>query len=377
MIMVDFSKLRERIEESGLDALITVDPRNSYYLTGYMDPEVWLRDMQDMTMYLPVISFPDKSFVIGITLDKNVFPGESYFCEMVLVKRLEMLAAQLTARGLHRSRLGIDMDYAPANVISKLRHLLPDAEFVSADILLYKTRSVKGPEELAYIKKAVEIAEGAFVDIKDTIREGALIADVITRWGQAVIGRGGYPVAGLPFDFVTQSVMTVQEGFKKPGQYIDRLPSKLEAGCTTRFDVTVCYKGYVSDQKIVVCVGEPAPEAVAIYNEHRDRQEFMKSFIKPGMTKREVYDACVRNFKNLDEYVFWIHGVGLDVHEEPRIGTLLPSAVDVKPEVTFEVGQVLALEPSWLVEDLYVLNEDGFERLCSLPQRIVVLGNDG
>jgi len=40
--------------------------------------------------------------------------------------------------------------------------------------------------------------------------------------------------------------------------------------------------------------------------------------------------------------------------------------VDVKPEVTFEVGQVLALEPSWLVEDLYVLKEDGFERLCDL-----------
>ena len=370
--MVDYSKLRERMETSGLDALMTVDPRNSYYFVGYMDPEVWLRDMQDMTMYLPVVSLPDKSFVVGVTPDKNAFPGESYFCEMVLFKRLEMLADQLTARGLHRSRLGIDMDYTPVNVLGRLRHLLPDAEFVSADILLNKLRSVKNPEELACIKKAFEIAEGAFLDIAGAIKEGALISAVMTRWGQAVLGRGGYPLAGLPFDFITQSVMTVQEGFKKPGQYLDRLPSRLEAGCTTRFDLSVCSNGYVSDQKIVVCVGEPAPEAVAIYNEHRDRQEFMKSFIKSGMTKREVYDACVSNFKNLDEYVFWIHGVGLDVHEEPRIGTLLPSAVDVKQEITFEVGQVLALEPSWLVEDTYVLNEDGFERLCNLPQEILV-----
>lgn len=371
--MVDFSKLRGRMEASGLDALITVDPRNSYYLTGYMDPEVWLRDMQDMTMYLPVVSFPDKSFVVGTGVDRSVFPGESYFCEMVLDKRLEMLADQLATRGLHRGKLGIDMDYAPANVLSRLRGLLPDAEFVSADILLYRLRSVKSLEELATIRKAIEIAEGAFVDVKDTMKDGALIADVMTRWGQAVLGRGGYPVAGLPFDFVTQSVMTVQEGFERPGRYIDRLPSKLERGCTTRIDVTVCYKGYVSDQKIVLCVGEPAPEAVAIYNEHRDRQEFMKRFIKPGMSKREVYEACVDNFEHLDEYVFWIHGVGVDVHEEPRIGTLLPSSVDVKQEVIFEVGQVLALEPSWLVEDLYVLNEEGFERLCALPQQITVL----
>ena len=100
----------------------------------------------------------------------------------------------------------------------------------------------------------------------------------------------------------------------------------------------------------------------------------MKNFIRPGMSKREVYDACVGNFRHLEEYVFWIHGVGLDVHEEPRVGSLLPSAVDVKSEITFELGQTLALEPSWLVEDLYVLNEDGFERLCNLPQQIMTLG---
>ena len=370
--MVDYSRLRERMGEAGLDALIAVDPRNMYYLVGYMDPEVWLRDIQDMATLLSVVGFPDKSFVVGARLGKGVFPGESYFCEMVLDKRIEMLADQLKRRGLHRSRLGIDMDYTPANVMNMLKALLPDAEFVSADILLYKLRSVKSSEELASITKAVEIAEGAFADIKDTIREGALISDVMRGWGQAVIGRGGYPIAGLPFDYITQSVMTVQEGFKKPGCYIDRLPSRLEAGCTTRLDVCVCYKGYLSDQKIVVCVGEPAPEAIALYNEHRDRQEFMKSFIKPGMTKRQVYEACLQDFSHLDEYVFWIHGVGLDVHEEPRIGTLLPSSVEVKQEVTFEAGQVLALEPSWLVEDLYVLREDGFVRLCKLPQQIVV-----
>lgn len=371
--MIDLSKLQVLMEESALDALITVDPRNSYYLAGYMDPEVWLRDMQDMTVYLPVISFPDKSFVVGIKLDRRIFPGESYFCEMVLDKRLELLAEQLTARRLHQSRLGIDMDYAPANVLYRLRSLLPDAEFVSADILLYKLRSVKSPEELACIRKAFEIAEGAFMDIKGMIRDGTLIADVAIAWGRAVIGRGGYPVAALPFDFITQSVMMVQEGFKKPGRYLDRLPIKLEAGCTTRFDLSVCYKSYMSDQKIVICVGEPAPEAVSIYDEHRERQEFMKSFIRSGMTKRQVYEACVKNFKHLDEYVFWIHGVGLDVHEEPRVGSLLPSAVDVKQDITFEVGQVLALEPSWLVEDTYVLNADGFERLCGLPQQIIVL----
>jgi Xaa-Pro aminopeptidase len=167
-------------------------------------------------------------------------------------------------------------------------------------------------------------------------------------------------------------MLFVPEGFQKRYPFIDRLPSRLEAGCITRLDLAVCYKGYFSDQKIVICIGQPDPEATAIYEEHRDRQEFMRTFIKPGMSKREVYDACVNRFKHLDEYSFWIHGVGLDVHEEPRVGTLLEYSVNVKEEVTFEVGQVLALEPSWLVEDLYLLKETGFERLCTLPQQIMV-----
>jgi Xaa-Pro aminopeptidase len=266
------------------------------------------------------------------------------------------------------------MDYTPANVLNRLKELLPDAKFLSADILLYRLRSIKNPDELACIRKAVAAAEDGFMAIKDTIKAGALVADVAMAWGKAVIDQGAYPVTALPFDFIAQSVMTVQEGFKKQKRFIDRLPVRLEAGCTTRLDLVVCYKGYLSDQKIVVCAGEPAPEAVDIYREHRERQEFMKSFIQPGMSKRQVYDACVRNFEHLDEYAFWIHGVGLDVHEEPRVGTLLPSAVDVKQEVSFEAGQVLALEPSWLVEDTYVLNEDGFERLCSLPQQIMLVG---
>ena len=43
------------------------------------------------------------------------------------------------------------------------------------------------------------------------------------------------------------------------------------------------------------------------------------------------------------------------------------------PDMTFEAGNMLALEPSWLVEDSYVLRDDGFERLSTLPQKIIIL----
>jgi Xaa-Pro aminopeptidase len=141
----------------------------------------------------------------------------------------------------------------------------------------------------------------------------------------------------------------------------------------TRLDVGCCYKGYYSDQKIVICPGQPSAEAVDVYNSHRARQEFMRKTIRPGMTKRQAWDAINGEFKDQDLHPFWFHGVGLDYHEEPRFGTFYSYAANLMPDMTFEAGNVLALEPSWLVEDSYVLRADGFERLSQLPQEIMIL----
>ncbi len=58
------------------------------------------------------------------------------------------------------------------------------------------------------------------------------------------------------------------------------------------------------------------------------------------------------------------------VHEEPQLGSLLPYSLVVKPRITLEKNNVLALESSWLVEINYVLKADGYQRLGTLPQEV-------
>ena len=129
----------------------------------------------------------------------------------------------------------------------------------------------------------------------------------------------------------------------------------VEAGLVYRVDLAAIAAGYFSDQKFNFCVGEPRQDSLAVWREHRERQLFMEDCVRPGKTKREVFEACQREFKDTDAYAWWIHGVGMDKHEEPLIGSLLPSAVDVRPEITFAEGNVVSLESSWLEEDMYVL----------------------
>lgn len=98
----------------------------------------------------------------------------------------------------------------------------------------------------------------------------------------------------------------------------------------------------------------------------------MEDFIRPGMTKSEVFAACQAEFTNVEEYMWRIHGVGMEVHEAPQLGSLLPHSPYVKPEITFEENNVSALESSWLVEDNYVLTADGFQRLGTIPQEVAL-----
>jgi Xaa-Pro aminopeptidase len=141
---------------------------------------------------------------------------------------------------------------------------------------------------------------------------------------------------------------------------------------TTRLDWNICYQGYVSDFKLPLCFGEPTPNAVETVNAHVRRIAFMYDAVRPGKTKREVFEACRREFKaeKSDAPLWLVHGVGMDVHEEPRMSSAYPTGHErVAPEIVFEEGNVLSLEGSWLVEELAVLERDGPKRIGSAGTR--------
>lgn len=351
-----------------MEALIVLGEKNAAYVAGSAYMNRWTLVEDGPAMLIPVVAFPDKSFLIGAFPGQTEFAGEHYDCEQIVQARLFLLIEQLKTRHLQNAIIGIDMDTSPASAIELLRGHLPSSRLIAADSILARMRSVKSPQELACIKKAVSIGEEAFQEVSPLLRDGIEYRDIAIAWAAAVHQRDAVPFCCLPYDFYLQARL-MQIPAESRG--LSRFPSQAERGRATRLDMCCIYRGYWSDHKVVVCVGEPDAETVQVYQEHRARQEFMRHLIKPGMTKTEVHQACVQEFQDLDRHPFWVHGIGLDAHEEPRVGSPMPHSLKTRPEVTFEAGAVLALEPSWLVEDDYVLTLDGCERLGALPQEIL------
>jgi Xaa-Pro aminopeptidase len=140
--------------------------------------------------------------------------------------------------------------------------------------------------------------------------------------------------------------------------------------------------GYCSDLTRTVSVGQPSPEAARLHAAVRDAQAAAIDAVRPGRATTEV-DAAARQVlvaHGLGEAFGHGtgHGLGLDVHEEPRVSK--PRS-DVPP-VRLEPGMVFTIEPgAYLpgfggvrIEDDILVTETGCEVLTSVPRDLRVCG---
>ena len=369
--MADFERITESMAEQRLDALVTLGMRNCAYLAGAISEGPWLNEPQGLAPWMTCLIPPDRSFTFGGRPRDNDLPVEGLAPDHSRAARLTSLAEQMRERRLARARIGLDMDFASANDLARLRALLPEASFVSADLLLAKARACKTPQEIKWLRKAIAASETGYKEMLREVRVCMSFQDLVTVWAKAVLDNGALPINTSPVSWMLPHAGSSSR--EQPHSAVIRGPGVVEPGLVYRVDLAAIAAGYFSDQKFNFCVGTPRKESLAVWQNHRERQLFMENYVRPGKTKRDVFDACQREFKDTDEYAWWIHGVGMDKHEEPLIGSLLPSAVEVRPELTFAEGNVVSLESSWLEEDMYVLRSDGFERLGTIPQEVAIV----
>ena len=369
--MADFVRITQSMAEQGLDALLALGMRNCAYLAGAVSEGPWLNEPQGLAPWMTCLIPPDRSFTFGSRLRDTDLPVDSLAPDHSRAARLTALAEQMRQRGLGTARIGLDMDFAAVSDLERLRELLPEATFVSADLLLADARARKTPQEIQWLRKAIAASEAGYREMLREVRVGISFQDLVTVWAKAVLDNGALPINTSPVSWMLPHAGTSLR--EQPDAAVIRSPGVVEAGLVYRVDLAAIAAGYFSDQKFNFCVGTPRKESLAVWRNHRERQLFMEEFVRPGKTKREVFDACQREFSDTEEYSWWIHGVGMDKHEEPLIGSLLPSAVEVRPELTFAEGNVVSLESSWLEEDMYVLKSDGFERLGTIPQEVAIV----
>ena len=243
----------------------------------------------------------------------------------------------------------------------------------STERVIEQSRLVKDASEVATLRDAAArltfVAEKAF----QAVRPGATEREVAAAIEMALRSAGYERPA---FDTIVASGPNAALPHYRAGLRI------LTPGDLVVLDFGGVLDGYCSDLTRTVSVGAPTADALRLHAAVRDAQRAAIEAVKPGVPATSV-DAAARSLLESrglgDAFGHGTgHGLGLDIHEEPRVGPPRSHSASVQ----LEPGMVFTIEPGAYVpgmggvriEDDVLVTGDGCEVLTSVPRELLALG---
>lgn len=361
------ARVRSALQATGLEALIVTTPANIRYLANHIGTAGTLIITSSDIQLL--VDFRYKEAVRSRQDSPAACPGlriidvpDSY--DEALVKTTISSPARV---------VGIEAGHL---TVARQEWLTRTWQSRSADITLRSTerlierfRAVKDAAEISLLREAARrltpVAATAIDSIGSGIPEKEVAAVIETA-----LRRAGYERPA--FDTIVASGPNSALPHYRAG---DRA---LHDGDLVVLDFGGVLDGYCSDLTRTVTVGNPSPEARRLHTAVLEAQAAAIDAVKPGVTTADI-DGAARQVLvgyGLGEAFGHGtgHGLGLDVHEEPRVSKPRP---DVPPE-RLEPGMVFTIEPGAYVpgfggvriEDDVLVTETGCEVLTSVPREL-------
>lgn len=265
------------------------------------------------------------------------------------------------------SRLCVETDFVTYDAYMNLQNTLTAVELFSLNQLPQELRKVKDEYEIECIRKAAKIADDAFKNLLTMVHAGMTEKQVGRMLEDEMIKLGSDRVA-----FPTISASGPN------GSLPHAIPSDrvIQEGELLTLDFGARVNGYISDMTRTIGFGKISPELRELYERVKVAQKMALDAIRPGMSCREV-DKIARDY--LDERYPGAfghslgHGVGLQVHEFPRLSPASDEVLAVGHAVTVEPGVYIPGLGGCRIEDTVIVTEDGCINTMTATKELVEL----
>lgn len=273
-----------------------------------------------------------------------------------------------TLAGGEGKRIGFEAEHTSVARLEDLKANLPEAEWTPTRRVVEEMRAVKDEAEVGLLRRALEIAENAYQAALPQIREGMTESELAHLLEDEMWQRGAEKES-------FESLVLFGERASLPhGKPSDR---RLQKGDAILTDFGCVKDGYCSDITRMAVLGQPNDELRTMCELVRQANRRATDAIQAGATgvdadraAREVIDQGGRG----DQFIHGLgHGVGLEVHEAPRLSYLSEDALQSGHVVTIEPGVYVPGFAGVRLENMGVVREGGCEILNQTPAEVVVL----
>jgi Xaa-Pro aminopeptidase len=230
---------------------------------------------------------------------------------------------------------------------------------------------IKTHEELKLLREAALLGTAVYREIIPEIAAGVSEHAIAARMEQIALSYDG--VTGLSFPTI---VASGPNGALPHAVPTDR---DIEAGDFVTIDFGLMYKGYASDETRTFAVGKPAAQLLEIYEVVRESQQAGVDVAKAGMIGSELDKVCRDIIVRAGYGDYFIHttghGIGTEVHEDPRVGKDSHAVVlQENMAVTIEPGIYIEGLGGVRIEDTVLITKNGCEVITAgIPKTLITL----
>lgn len=275
------------------------------------------------------------------------------------------IASTAAAAGIKRA------GYEPSYVTMAQWRTMKDElklELAPAGGLVEKLRIKKEPAEIDALAHAALLGDRVFLKLIETLRPGLREREVaadIDYW----LRRAG--AQGPSFDTIVAS------GPNSAFPHAGAGERRLESGDFVKLDFGGVFGGFHADMTRTVVLGKATDEQKELYRDVFEAQSRVLAALAPGVSGRDADGVAREYFESIGKAGYFGHnlghGVGLDVHEQPTLGS--------KSSAELECGMVFTVEPGLYypavggvrIEDMVVMCEHGIQILTSSTKELLEL----
>jgi Xaa-Pro aminopeptidase len=277
------------------------------------------------------------------------------------------------AVALRKRRGSLRIAYAPGHVTVAQKAALQalggtQMRWVSGDDVIERLRAVKDPGELALMRKAATLISEAFAGVLPEIKPGISEILLAAKIEYEIKKRGG---SGPSFETIVASGVRSAWAHARP---TSKLLRKNEL---VVLDQGAILRGYCSDLTRTVFLGRAPVRVKRLYNAVLEAQGAAREAIRPGVKAGEVDAAARQTLKRLRLAQYFTHstghGLGIEVHEMPRLGRGGATVLEEGMVVTLEPGVYIEGLGGIRIEDDVVVTSKGAEDLTSAPREFLEL----
>jgi len=268
--------------------------------------------------------------------------------------------------------VGFDSAHTSVAELERLKAAVPAGLrrklLVPVKSLVEPLRWLKDEDELAVMAEAAKLGDDLFAHLLGFIRPGLTETAVAAELEYQARVRGA---EGMSFDSI------VAAGARSALPHGRASEAKLPRRGFLTLDFGVILKGYCSDMTRTVCLGKPSAREREVYEAVLEAQEAAVASVGAGVECGAVDEAArgvLRRAGMAEAFRHSTgHGVGLEIHEGPRVGAGQKDKLAPGMVITIEPGAYFAGEFGVRIEDMVVVTRTGGRVLTGSPKALIEL----